>query len=438
MKWKCLLGTLCLILLGINAKAYDNANTYIVDLKSSSSFYSLDQSDRDFYVVKEEELNELLQLDMVEHYEPNYEVKLLGDCWNLDAIETKYAWNMGCYGTGVRIAVIDSGCSLIGDIEQNVDIGYNYIKQTTDTTDNVGHGTFVSGIIASQSKGISYKSKIVPLKCFDVGVTTTVSDIIDIVYDAVDIYDCDVINMSIGFTGYSTKLARAITYATNNGVIVVAAVGNDGETTKYYPAAYENVIGVASVDKNKKHSEFSQFNNSVFVCAPGEALNSLSIEGYSSNSGTSFASPHVSAMAAIAKCIDNSTEVNKFKELLINSSTDLGNVGYDIYYGYGLVNLKEFINQTIGEASVFMFPINAEGNQLYSVIYNNSVTDITVSCICAEYENNRMYDCRIVSVLIPVKQTYIFQNPYSSKTFKYMIWENLKTIKPLVNYRSFG
>lgn len=435
LKWKCLLGTLCIILLGTSVQAYDNADTYIVDLKSTVSFYSDEQSDRDYYIVTQAELNELLDMDMVEYYEPNYEVKLLGNSWNFDMINSEYAWDMGCYGNDVRIAIIDSGCSLIGDIEQNVDVGYNYINQTTDTTDNVGHGTFVSGIIASQSKGISYKSKIVPLKCFDTGVTTTVSDIIDVVYDAVDVYDCDVINMSIGFTGYSTKLARSITYATNNGVIVVSAVGNDGEATKYYPAAYDDVIGVASVNKNKEYSEFSQFNNSVFVCAPGEELESLSIEGYSYNSGTSFATPHITALAAIAKCIDNDITTSKFKELLIFSSTDLGTSGYDIHYGYGLANFKEFINQMISGNEVFMFPINTEENNIYSVIFNNSNEDVTVSCIFAEYENNRMYDCKIVPVLIPSGQTYIFQNPYSSRNVKYMVWENLKTLKPLTECR---
>ena len=437
LKWKCLLGVIGIILLGTNVKAYDNTDTYIVDLKKTVSFYSESQSGKDYHIVTEEELKELLEMDIVEYYEPNYEVKLLGDYWNLDAIETEFAWDMGCYGNDVRIAVIDSGCSLVGDIDKNVDNGYNYINQNTDTTDNVGHGTFVSGIIASQSNGISYKSKIIPLKCFDTGVTTTVSDIIGIVYDAVDIYNCDVINMSIGFTGYSTKLARAITYATSNGVIVVSAVGNDGEATKYYPAAYDNVIGVASVNKNKEYSEFSQFNNSVFVCAPGEDLESLSIESYTYNSGTSFAAPHVTAMAAIAKCIDDDISVNKFKELLIDSSTDLGASGYDIHYGYGLINIKEFIKQAIDETSVFMFPINQEDNEIYSVIYNNSDTDMNVTCISAEYENSKMYDCKMVPVLIPSGQTYIFQNLYSGKAFKYMVWNNLKTIKPLVNYRTY-
>lgn len=438
MKWKALSICLYIILIGTTVHAYDNADTYIVDFKKTISFYSENKSDRSYCIATREELEELLEMDMVEYYEPNYEVKLLGDYWNLDAIETKFAWDMGCYGNGVKVAVIDSGCSLIGDIEKNIDIGYNYINQNTDTTDIVGHGTFVSGIIASQSKGISYKSKIIPLKCFDVNVTTTVSDIIDVVYDAVDVYDCDVINMSIGFTGYSMKLARAITYATNNGVIVVSAVGNDGEATKYYPAAYENVIGVASVNKNKEHSEFSQFNNSVFVCAPGEELESLSIEGYAYNKGTSFATPHVTGLAAIAKCIDKTIETNKFKELLITSSTDLGTSGYDIHYGYGLINFKNFIIQALNKTSIFMSPINTEKNQTYSVIYNNSNTDMNISCIYAEYESDKMYDCTIQSILIPAKQIYIFKNPFSNRKIKYMIWQNLKSVKPLTSSRELN
>ena len=112
------------------------------------------------------------------------------------------------------------------DLKNNLLEGKNYLTGTTDVTDNNGHGTHVSGIIAAEMNeigvvGVAPKAKIVPLKCFDPTHSTSVEDILAPIYDAVDVYDCDVINMSIGFTGYSTKLARAITYATNNGVIVV-------------------------------------------------------------------------------------------------------------------------------------------------------------------------------------------------------------------------
>ena len=66
LKWKCLLGALFIILLGINAQAYDNADTYIVDLKSTVSFYSEEHSDRNYHVVTKHELDELIEMDIVE------------------------------------------------------------------------------------------------------------------------------------------------------------------------------------------------------------------------------------------------------------------------------------------------------------------------------------------------------------------------------------
>ena len=135
-------------------------------------------------------------------------------------------------------------------------------------------------LLASNSYGISHKSKIIPLKCFDKNTDTYIDDIIPAIYDAVDIYKCDVINMSFGITSNSQKLEKVVTYALTNNVIVVASVGNQGCETLYYPAAYEGVIGVGSINNNSEVSTFSQYNTSVDVVAPGEALESLRIDEY--------------------------------------------------------------------------------------------------------------------------------------------------------------
>lgn len=439
MKWRFILGALCMLLLTSPADAFANEDTYIVTLNDTVSLFGLTKNDeRNYIVVSSNELTEYLDAGIVAEYEPNYKVDLLGENWNLDAVNCEFAWELGCFGNEVRIGVIDSGLYPFPELGDNVIEGKNYLDASTDTTDNIGHGTFVTGIIASKSKGISYKSKIIPLKCFEKDRDTYVDDLLDAVYDAVDIYDCDVINMSVGFTEYSIRLERAIKYATNNGVIVVSAVGNDGNATIYYPSAYDDAIGVGSVNKFNEKSWFSQTNQSVFVTAPGEELESLSAPGYTENAGTSFSAPHVTALAAVAKCIDKDVTTKEFKELLVKSSTDLGTVGYDTYYGYGLINFKEFIKQMIAETPAFLFSLNIEDNNVYSVIYNNSDAELTVSCIYAQYENDLLYDCIVVPVTIPTGQTYKFQNPYLSKTFKYMVWQNLKTLKPLTESREFN
>lgn len=436
MKWKFILGALCMLLLTSPAVVFAHEDTYIVTLNDNVSFYGLTKNDvRNYIVVSSDELTEYLDAGIVAEYEPNYKVHLLSENWNLDAVNCEFAWELGCFGNDVRIGVIDSGLYPFPEFEDNVIAGKNYLDGSTNTTDNIGHGTFVTGIIASKSKGISYKSKIIPLKCFEKDRDTYVDDLLDAVYDAVDIYDCDVINMSLGVSSDSTRLKRAITYATNHGAIVVSAVGNDGNTTMYYPAGYDNVVGVGSIDKNYEKSWFSQINKSVYVTAPGEDLESLSIDGYRDNSGTSFSAPHVTALAAIAKCIDKDIGTNEFKELLSVSSDDLGTSGYDVHYGYGLVNYKNFINEMIKSTSVFMSSINVENGKLYSIIYNNSENEKTLSAIYAIYNGNALENCFITPIKLTPNEKYRFENPISTGYIKYMVWDNLLTIKPVTNQR---
>ena len=112
------------------------------------------------------------------------------------------------------------------------------------------HGTRVSAIAAYSPFGVAVDAKFVPLKCFKDGVDTYVSDILDAVVDAVDVYNCDVINMSFGVASSAGNVAdlrilkEKIDYAVENGVIAVASVGNDYSSLMKYPAAFDNVIGV--------------------------------------------------------------------------------------------------------------------------------------------------------------------------------------------------
>lgn len=279
--------------------------------------------------------------------------------WNLtgaNGIHSAAAEQYGLTGSGVKIAIIDSGINRDHDDLQSVNIetGYNVIDNSTETTDNFGHGTFVAGIIAGNSHneigidGICDDVTIVPIKCFDSTLTNT-KNVVSGIYKAVDDYQCDVINLSLGVSMDLPELKEAVDYAASKNVIVVAAVGNNGETQPeqlIYPAAYDSVIGVGAHDKDGNICAFSHTNSSVYVTAPGEDLFSLSANGsteYSIVSGTSFASAHVAAMAVIAKSYDKSITVEEFKILLANSATDMGAPGYDTSYGYGMVSVTAMI-----------------------------------------------------------------------------------------------
>lgn len=439
MKLKVIFSVFFVILIiGCITVLADEAS-YIVTLNDTVSLFGLKHSDnKNYIVVSEEELTQYLNAGIVAEYEPNYKVELFSENWNLDAVNCDFAWELGCFGNEVRIGVIDSGLYPFSELSDNVIEGKNYFDGTSDTTDNIGHGTFVTGIIASESKGISYKSKIVPLKCFDKGKNTYVDDLLDAIYDAIDIYDCDVINMSLGIASYSSKLERAITYATNHGAIVVSAVGNDGTTTIYYPAGYDTVVGVGSVGKTYEKSWFSQKNKSVFVTAPGESLESLSIPGYTENRGTSFSAPHVTAMAAVAKCIDKDITTEEFMRLLSATSKDLGDAGYDIYYGWGLINFEGFISLMLENTDIFISPLYIENNKVSGVIYNNSYMRQDVTCISADYTENQFLNVNTQNISLDVKQKYVFENYVDGNLIKYMVWNNFSEICPAAEIRTLN
>ncbi len=385
---------LSLLLAPVFAVTGENAElsgerTYIVDFKDDITLFSAKERDERFNILTESELMECLEAGIVEYYEENYAVELLSDTetsdtvreipaskWELEMISASEAARIGCVGQEVTVGVIDSGVYCHPDLLDSIKPGYNYIKKNDDVTDNMGHGTFVSGLIAANAGelgalGIAPKANIIPLKCFDLGYTTRVSQICNAIYDAVDVYNCDIINMSLGITSYSAKLFEAVNYAVENGVVIVAAVGNKGTQTLYYPAAFENVIGVGSVNENYERSSFSEYNESVFVMAPGEKVMSTDTNGsYRTDSGTSFAAPIVSGMVAVMMNIDSDLTYETAAEYLKNSAVDLGDEGYDIYYGHGLVDVKACIGMMLEDQhKPEVLPDGGEASDLDAVLF---------------------------------------------------------------------
>ena len=194
---------------------------YIVRLKTSDvQLMNADGSRHFFDIADESTLDELLREDLVEWYEEDYSVELFDESeqnteklpeepvpteehikkydeskWDLEMIRADFTYDINCEGQEIKIGVIDSGIADHADLKGNILEGHNYISGTYDTKDTYGHGTFVSGIIASQDDGegiigVVPKVRLVPLKCFD-GKTTNVSVICKAIYGAVDDFGCD-------------------------------------------------------------------------------------------------------------------------------------------------------------------------------------------------------------------------------------------------------
>ena len=258
--------------------------------------------------------------------------------WSIAMTGADTACARGYRGQNVRIGVIDSGINPHPDLAGNLTDGHNYITDAADpndTSDAYGHGTRVAGLLAT----VAPEATIVPLKITNSG-SVNVTQLCRAIYGAVDNYGCDVLNLSLGVPYERESLREAIAYAAEKGVTVVAATGNDGTSERYYPAAYDSVIGVCAVDSAGAVSVHSNHNESVMIAAPGVQVRTTGHRGgYVTESGCSFAVPYVSAAVAILKSADGSLPNKEIMRILSETATDRGITGRDEYYGFGIVNI---------------------------------------------------------------------------------------------------
>jgi subtilisin family serine protease len=195
-------------------------------------------------------------------------------------------------------AVIDQSTTAVVDQSTTAVIDqYTAAELNQPQYQAFGHGTMVSGVVRLTAPG----AMIMPLKAFHADGTGYASDVIRAIYFAVH-HQARVLNMSFSFPSSSLELQLALTYAKLNGVISVAAAGNDGRQTMVYPAGYSGtVMGVASTSNSDTLSTFSNYGqNLVWVGAPGEGVVTLYPYGtYAATWGTSFSAPFVAGAAAL-------------------------------------------------------------------------------------------------------------------------------------------
>lgn len=428
-------------------------NTDISKICDISNFTEI-ADDKNIYSFNN--LNDLKGLESyVEYYETNDKVDLIegeetialfripsdelySEQWQTQMVNADYAWELETYGNQINVAVIDSGCNAHIDVKNNLVGGYDYTNKSDDYSDNVGHGTHVTGIIAAQMNdygiiGVAPKVNVYALKCVDKNISAGTDILAEAIYDAVDKYNCKVINMSLGIKKDKATIREAVEYAYENGVIIIAAAGNDGNDSIYYPAGYDEVIGVGSVGIDKSKSYFSQENETVFVVAPGEKVTSLNGEsGYKEMKGTSQATPLVTGAAALLLSTNDDISPQKFKELIKTTSEDLGDIGKDNLYGWGLLNIKGLMQEVIGEC--YVSPIN-DGE---IIVYNNSNENLTATAIWGNYLDKKYVSGEIKEIfLMPQKKIKLKQNDYIGKT-QFFLWQSLDNMKPLTKKRVGG
>ena len=404
------------------------------------------------YLVTDPLLLEMLSEEgMLDWAEPDMEVELFSDGenavvgdttrWPLDMLGTLRGDELGCFGQGIRVAVIDSGCNSHTELSGALLPGYNFITGTEDVTDNIGHGTFVAGLIAAADDGSGVTgaapdAKIVPLKCFDTGVSTKVSVLTTAIYAAVDEYDCRVLSMSFGLKSNSKTLDTAISYAVEKGVVCVASAGNTGNSTLYYPAALPNVIGVGSVDSDGGVSSFSQRNDSLTVTAPGRGVYSTTADGgYTAKNGTSFSAPLISALCARLLSADESLQPRDIMQLLTATAVDLGSEGYDTEYGHGLADLEGAMDLLLGGREFFLSPFRVVDDDVFITLFNCGGERVSGQCLLTRYQDGLMQDFAWEDVSLTPGELLTIRLPDQSHLVKCFFWSDFQDISPITPYR---
>ncbi len=425
---------------------------YIVKIKDNVSLNacSLDTDESEYGFITTDSLEQAeayVEQGFAEYIEPDYPVELCSvpndalysEQWQHTAISSQDAWDLELYGDDVKIAVIDTGCYNHEDIDDNLYDGYNYLDSNTDLTDSIGHGTHVSGIIAAEMNsigvvGLASNAKIVMLKCFDDDANTRLSYIIKAIYAAVDEYDCDIINMSWGVDTYSRVLYETVEYAYNKGVIMIASAGNGGTTTLQYPAAFDCVIGVGSVNSSKTVSSSSRHNSSVFAAAPGEDILSLGTDGgYAEMSGTSMAAPMVTALAAVLKGIDSDMTFEELEECIKSTSKDLGSSGYDYYYGYGLIDAGEAVRYMLSDEYYYISDITNNDGKINYGIWNNTGSELSGVKITEAYSGIYADNIDVSQISLSSDETGVYEYSYSGDydSIKCFIWNSIENMMPV-------
>ena len=323
---------------------------------------------------------ELNQSEKVEYAEPNYPASAFDILPNDQYYSLQYAynninaplaWELTVGADDIIIAVLDTGVDLDHtDLSSKILPGFDFVNNDFDPDDDHGHGTHVSGIAAADTNnsigiaGVSWGAKILPIKVLDENGDGNYALLIAGINWAIS-QGADIINMSLGGSDFSQALEDAVEYAYNNGVIVIASAGNDGNSSLLYPASYDTVISVASTDSSNAHSSFSNHNTAVDISAPGSWIYSTTIDGYGYKSGTSMAAPYVSGLASLLLSLpvtdsySGSMRSEQIWEMIRKTALDLGVSGKDDYYGYGLIQMDQALSYSCFALSLSTVEDNA-------------------------------------------------------------------------------
>ncbi len=242
------------------------------------------------------------------------------------------------WGNGIKVAVLDSGVNAEGGLKGKY---IDRVDLSDDDSASGLHGTAVASIIAGDStnlRGVAPDADIMSLRVLSDKGSGNAFTLAKGIIDAVD-RGAKIINMSLGSKSDSFVVRDAVHYATERGVLLVAAVGNDAVEGVQYPAAYPDVLSVGGVDANGEHLYFSN-RGKVDVAAPGIGVEIPLDNKNILFSGTSAAAPFVSGAAAAIWAQNPELSATDVRDIILANSDDGGAPGTDADVGAGVLNLK--------------------------------------------------------------------------------------------------
>jgi subtilisin family serine protease len=267
-----------------------------------------------------------------------------------DMINLRMAWNYTMGSPDIKIAILDSGIlASHPEFVGRVLPGYDFVNNDSDPNDDYGHGTHVAGIAAAGANngvgmlGVCPRCSIIPVKVLDQYNQGTWGNVAAGILFAVDA-GANVINLSLGGQSTIQAVEDAIRYATQQNVLVVAAVGNGRSDVPFYPAAMAEVVGVAATRNDDTRWSLSNYGSFVEISAPGYAVYSTyhdlnnAYHGYNYMSGTSMAAPHVAGLAGLLFSQNPGLTVEALRTLMRTTAVDLGDPGWDGYFGHGRID----------------------------------------------------------------------------------------------------
>lgn len=271
---------------------------------------------------------------------------------NVRQVSAEAAWPTS-KGKGIGVAVLDTGIDFDHpDLKYNYAGGVSFVPGTTPMDDH-WHGTHCAGVIAAARNGsgvvgVAPEASLYAVKVLDKDASGLFGWAIAGVDWCMQQPGIKIINMSLGAESTPSALELICNRAWSQGLLIVAGAGNqDGnpvppqQSNVDYPARYNNVIAVSSIDSHDVIAPNSARGCEVDLCAPGVDIWSTVPGGkWAPHGGTSVACPHVAGVAALAwgAHLSPQTTNEQIWGLLASTAFDLGRTGRDSLYGYGRVN----------------------------------------------------------------------------------------------------